>query len=853
MSGEPWLDYAAPEGEAAPWQDFGGEAAPAEPAKPFDYSGHVSALIKAGADKKEIEDYVRGVGADPSQIGNLDAALKARSINPRADIRVVMQPAGDSAAQIDRTPAEGFGMGVRGVMTGAGGLLDMAAGPVNGFINALPGEQGLSTTPFRDAADAGADWLGLAKPFSEGERLTNAAVEGGAGGLASAGLGGAVAGASGAVGAVGRALASAPGIDLVSGAASGASGDAARQLGGGPVTQFIASILGGVGGGVGAMGASRAFSRMTPKIAAVIDRTPPEAVLTESGALNEHGRELAQRSGVPDEVMAESFARARTGTGPRPRASSQAGREAARSRERAPIETRPQDMEPQPNTAPPPDLEGANTRLVEGIEGRLERPRSPFPDSPERTDSAFGEARSENVPLTRGQAERDFGVQNDEQSLFVAASKEGNLARQFRDEQNQSITDAVERFRRHFGDTDATPAERGETVKNAISDLRDQGREGVNAMYRLAEDAGGETLPLNTERLHEAATDILIDEAVPEAVKKAVSQEMARYGLIGEAAPTNEAGITRVTLDDGSSVSFRGQPKQLTVANAEDFRKRINSLYDSDPTKISQGLKGHIDDAVEAALEQAASGDAGNVSQAYQAARFAHRNQRNTFHSKDIIQNIIDVRKGTKNTPLVMPERVISQVLGNGSGAVTNIRKVKGLLLSGGTVGSKQAWRGIQAQTLADIFGSATNTQTQTISGARLNTAIRKFGVDRLREVLDQPEFNQLMKLQRIIGDATIPMSGTTNPSGTFTKLVNFMGKGALRLGGIGEIATSLASKARNLAVTRRTLEGITNYDGVNGADMDRRAREFVQEYIRAAGSGSIITAGLNASRPKEQ
>src|SRR3546814_516944 len=90
------------------------------------------------------------------------------------------------------------------------------------------------------------------------------------------------------------------------------------------------------------------------------------------------------------------------------------------------------------------------------------------------------------------------------------------------------------------------------------------------------------THPFPTRRaadLKRVATDILMYEGIPETVKKSISQQMARYGLIGKAEKMNEVGITKVTLDDGSTVSFRGEPEPLTVANAEAFHKAINDLY----------------------------------------------------------------------------------------------------------------------------------------------------------------------------------------------------------------------------------------------------------------------------------
>ena len=767
-----------------------------------------------------------------------------------------------------KTAGEGFGVGVRNVATGVGGLLDLVAGPLNSAVNALPGEQGLSPTPFRDVADKIADVIGLSRPETKSERLLQAITEGGTQALATAGVAGAVApltSAASTTGNVARSIAANPVRDVISGVSGGAGAYAGSEIGGAP-----GAVIGGLAGGFAGASATSIAERLVARI-------PRSAVLDEAGNLTDNGREVILRTGADPAEVQQAYARRRgDADGPRPRRQSPeeaaAARAAASGRAREALadpETRARVIERPP--APPAsrqstDISAQTDRIVRAIGDRIPPPRPPAdaetptnPDEPVGT--RFAEAQSEGVRLTRGQAERNFEVQNDENSLRVSASAEGEQARQFFNQQNEQISDAATRFRAGFGDIESTAAERGEAFKQAISDLRDAGAAGVTRLYREAEALGGNGLKLDTAGIRSTATDILIDEAVPDGVKRAVSQELARYGLIGKASPTNEAGITKVTLDDGSSVSVRGPIKELTVANAEDLRKAVNRLYDPTRPKLSaQGLKGAIDDAVEEAVEKAArDAPEGRVGEAYRKARDAHVEQKRTFSAKDVIQSLVDNRKGT-GTPVVLPERAVAAILGSGKDAVTNLRKVKVLLLSSRQPSAQQAWRAIQAQALANIFDQATNVQTGNISGARLNTAISKFGTDKLRVLLTTQDFNQLMKLRRIIADATIPMSGTTNPSGTFTKLVNFLRSGMLRFvpgsSVLTDAASALLSKAKDLAAARKTLVGITSYDGrqATARRMDQEAREFVEQFIRDGGGGRLMPTAVNlASAPSRQ
>jgi len=494
-----------------------------------------------------------------------------------------------------------------------------------------------------------------------------------------------------------------------------------------------------------------------------------------------------------------------------------------------------------------------------GIAERLPQAANNTP--PTTPEGRYAEAADEGIDLTRGQAEQNFQVQNDENSLRVSATSEGEQARGFFRQQQEQIQNAITRFRSAFGDDAGNAADRGQQVKDAVRSLRDAGQEGVSRLYRLAEEAGGEALPLETSGIRNAATDVLIDELVPAGVKKSIEQEMARYGLIGEAAPINEAGITRVTLDDGSAVSFRGPVKQLTAANAEDLRKAVNRLYMSDPSRASQAIKPAIDDALEAALE-GASGQEGNIGQTLKTARAAHQQQRQTFNAKDIINNLIAVKRGTE-TDVMMPERAIAQVIGAGKEGVSNLRKVKSLLLSSNTPSSRQAWAAIQHQGLADIFDSAISRNVNhgngqigdVVSGAKLNSAIERFGPLKLRELLDQEQFNGLMKLRRIIGNATIPISGTVNPSGTATKIINYLKAGTLRFSGhipgLGTAVNAIAgaaAKGKEIAATRRTLDGILRYDGTpaSARKIDQQAQEFVRQFVDAGKSGRFVPTSVN-------
>jgi hypothetical protein len=816
------------------------------------YRQKLAAAIKTGR-RDVVDSFLRSQGVDPAQAQGIDEAIAAAKQG--RDFGVHVTDGATTANAAPETAGQALYRGVGDVAAGVGDLLGIVANPLNAGINYVAGTN-LST----DLGQTFRDWTGAPEAVTDQERILSMAGRGGAAGIAGAGAGAAVgAAAGGLTGYVGRQVAAAPVVDLVSGVTGGAGSEIGQQYGG-----TAGAVAGGLAGGLAGATA----------IQKIINRLPAELALTSRGTLTPEAHELALRAGVDEDDLAQSYARARTvqnSPGRRSPQERQAAREAFRNRPTGEDVVLPESAPTSPSVAQDvPDLAGQNQRLVDAISERIPAGQAEdvAPTAPTTARERYDEAQSEGVRLSRGQAEQDFDVQNDENALRVSATKEGEQARGFFRDQQEQIQGAITRFRSAFGTDAGNAADRGAQVKEAVKALRDNGREGVNQLYRQAEELGGEGLKLETAGIRDAATDVLIDEAVPEAVKKSVAQELARYGIIGDAGPINEAGITRVTLDDGSAVSFRGPVKELTASSADAMRKAINRLYLSDPTRASQAIKPAIDDALEAAIENAATRE-GGIGDAYRVARDAHRTQRQTFNAKDIVENLIAVKKGTQ-TDVMLPERGIAEVIGKGKEGVTNLRRVKSLLLSSNHPTSQTAWRAIQHQGLADIFDKAISRNINhgggqigdVVSGAKLNSAIETFGVDKLRELLDAEEFNGLMKLRRIIGTATIPISGTTNPSGTATKIINYLRQGTLRfagaipgVGGAVNAFAGLAAKGKEIAATRRTLEGITSYDGraETSRRLDEQARDFVREYIDSGTSGRLVPTGINLTRTTPQ
>lgn len=783
---------------------------------------------------------------------------------------IVSLPRGSTLKRPEaRGVGESIAMGVRPILEGAGSLVDLAAAPIAALGNALPGEQGLSLSPFRDAASSAADMMGISKPESSDEKLLGSLIEGGTAGLLTAGGGIAASGAPGAAGTVARAVGGAPVIDTVAGSASGLSAEAARQAGAGPVGQMAAGLAGGAGA-VGVGGAARrarlSAAKTADEVASVV---PKEEIFDRTGNLTEEGREIViQRDIAPDDLRAaydEAPPSVRRSTANETTEAPEA--RAANDGVGAPAN----DGLPIERVEPAPPIRAVTEETAAPPRGTPEAPEAPaaVAAQPETALARVAEAQSEGVPLTRGQATQDFAIQDAEQTLMADVGRPGAEARTFAAEQTDKIKEATERFQSAFGDRTMNATDRGAAVKDAIRELKEEGRKGVQALYKAAADMPGHDIPIVRDAVLEAADKAILETPMDQGSKDALERALAKFGMLGDNVEAN-GRYRSVITDDGRKIRILGEVEPLTLKNAEAFRQALNAAWDQ------KGLMGSViralDESVDDTLAKTASSERNDL---FKQARNAARQQKQTFEAKDIVQNLADWKKGTR-TDVVLPERAISQIFAGGKEGLTNLKKLKALLLSSPTEKTRAAWKAIQAQGVADILGNAYTVNTNlgggsigSVSGAKLNTAIEKFGIDKLKALLDEAEFNQLMKLRRIIGNATIPIKNTTNPSGSAFKLMRFLGPFTSKLAPLapyGMAARELIDKARAVKQAQETLTGMTEFGAKAAAKegpapkgktaaaleaADRAANELIQALIETAGSGRLV-APILASVPED-
>jgi len=447
-------------------------------------------------------------------------------------------------------------------------------------------------------------------------------------------------------------------------------------------------------------------------------------------------------------------------------------------------------------------------------------------------------AEEQGIPLTTAQATQDFAQQEAEQTLRSSISREGEAARQVGDIQQKAIGEAQEAFEGGFKATGDREA-RGGLVQEALTDIEKEGRKNVGELYKIARETEGAAIDLDNASLLDVIDNNIIDRPVSESTLATIESALAKFGLI-DGEVTAAGRFNKIVDSEGKSVKFKGEQTPLTLDNAEDFRQRLRQASSGDESGAVTQMIRKLDSIVDDAVNQLPAGS--ERTGAFQAARSAASQQKDIFSAKDIIQKLVAFKSGTK-TAMVAPDRVIDSIL-KGVNSLGDLQRVKRVLMNSPNNKSIDAWKSIQAQGAANLFSKSIGPAG--ISGARLETAIKGFGGGNLKEgekrlkVLFGDKYNQFNNLRKAIGDATIPLQGTTNTSGTAYKLINFMG----RIGQVGSFGAldvvPLINKAIDSSKSRKVLQGIKTASPKKVKQAIRANNELFDAFVRLGSVGTL-------------
>jgi len=395
-----------------------------------------------------------------------------------------------------------------------------------------------------------------------------------------------------------------------------------------------------------------------------------------------------------------------------------------------------------------------------------------------------------DIPATTGQITRAFETQQAEDVAKSAIGEVGTEARAFFTQQQVRLVDASKRFSKSIGAVEgAGIQERGELIKTALLNAKNENKAGVTALYDKAKRLAGEETTIPPEKLEDVLSTALDELPVEDSVAKSIEKAFAKFGVIQGDLQTS--GInTILTRSDGSRVVFKGSQEQLTLGNAEKLRQRLNGIFPNDRSGVVVSAKNALDNIVDETLDdiirksQPKGDDASafavtpgevRAQQATVEARKGFRQFKETFDAADIVGQITGTKRD-RTTPLIDSSLVVDKIL-KSSNKIENVQRIK-KALSFSKVNkeeSEAAIRELQRGFVDDIFNKSISETPDGffISGNKLNSSLSRMGNDLIKELFTKEQISGLRSLQRVVGNATIPIPRTTNPSGTGSRLLN--------------------------------------------------------------------------------
>lgn len=314
------------------------------------------------------------------------------------------------------------------------------------------------------------------------------------------------------------------------------------------------------------------------------------------------------------------------------------------------------------------------------------------------------------------------------------------------------------------------------------------------------------------------------------------------------------------TLDDLGVKIPKGankidEPFLVTPRDAEMIRQSANDLYApmaalDRSAKIGNRIVGEVKEVLDLSVGRTLGKDF------FVAARNAYKEFRRGLdpdqlskfskNTKSLIRDLLEQR--------IAPANVFNQVVSGRGYTAADLRALKNYIVGRGKNISQQgasAWANLRAETMDYIknqaFGGPLNQSgVQTLTRARLESAINRIGRDKLKVIFNETEMkflDDIMTLAKTIE----PVSGTFQGRGPSAQAVAQLEKTAKAAGsslgrGIMDFAETIFKSAREAGAEREVLSGAAPI-----LTEARRQATRIRPEIPAAG-GRIGAVGLEQS-----
>jgi hypothetical protein len=396
------------------------------------------------------------------------------------------------------------------------------------------------------------------------------------------------------------------------------------------------------------------------------------------------------------------------------------------------------------------------------------------------------------VELTKGQADR-ADTETRQFEVETAKTAGGSRLRQHRVAQNRRLEGQLDEWIDQTGAERSDRAGAGEAVTSALEKRLEAEKAAYRAKYDEAEAAGELEAP--------------IDAAPVVRVLNRMQAEGrdANAGNIQTFVKTLKSMGGLVEGEDGSL-----QPGQLTIKQAEEFRKSLRANTRADDN-TQQAAASEVREALDGVLD--ASG--GSV---YREARGLYRQTAERFKDRQLIRELVSMRKATPADRQVAVENVVDRIVGKGRSADQLVHLRDTLAGDDGA----QAWREIQGEVLRRIrdrgFGNATRDidRKASVSAPKLGKAIDELdGSGKLEILFGNFGAEKLRDFARVASDIGTEVKGVDNASNTSSALrtwardmaINAATGGNPILSKIATLVLEAFGSRKERARVRRSLE----------------------------------------------
>lgn len=367
------------------------------------------------------------------------------------------------------------------------------------------------------------------------------------------------------------------------------------------------------------------------------------------------------------------------------------------------------------------------------------------------------------------------------QEDMLANQAGGEPIRKAQDAVNQAAGKSLMGLRSARGEG----SEAGKSVVNILEGLNQQADDTIGKAYATAREAAGENPVVNmlpVKRTLEEMKRAAETSADGKAFWKGVRGHLKDIGLVDEAT---------------------GAVRKLSVTEAEGLRQWLNSLpYNPGTYRFAAQIKNAVDDAV------LATGKGG----LFDEARFARRLKGSIFEDQAIVGKLLSNKKGSSVDRTIPLSEVFDTAVVKST--PEEFKQIVNTIRTSGQKNSELAQDDLRNAVLEWIEQSSRSAQKADGDGAiyldtLYNKALKKIGNEKL-DYLFGKESEALYR----IGDAlrlSKPIRGTTNPSGSGNRIIQFFQSYFPRMlgGGAGAAVGGPVGAAAGAAAADTVASGI--------------------------------------------